>query len=46
MRPEFYKVLMSPILWGILLLAAPLPFLLPTTIHHMETWDEAVAGGV
>lgn len=29
-----------------LIVATSLPFLLPTTIHHMETWDEAVAGGV
>jgi hypothetical protein len=29
-----------------LLLATSLPFLLPIGLHHMEAWNEAVAGGV
>jgi hypothetical protein len=29
-----------------LIIATSLPFLLPATIHHMETFDEALAGGV
>ncbi|MFB4302066.1 alkaline phosphatase D family protein [Actinomadura sp. NTSP31] len=28
-----------------LLIASSLPFLLPRTIHHAESWNEAVAGG-
>ena len=35
MRPEFYKVLQSPILWGVLLLAALLPFVLPSYYLHI-----------
>lgn len=29
-----------------LLIASSLPYLLPMAIHHAETWNEAVAGGV
>lgn len=29
-----------------LVLATSLPYLLPWAIHHLEAWDEAVAGGV
>jgi hypothetical protein len=28
-----------------LVVATSLPFLLPPTIHHLESWDEAIAGG-
>jgi hypothetical protein len=28
-----------------LLIATSLPFLLPPSIHHLESWDEAIAGG-
>jgi PhoD-like phosphatase len=29
-----------------LLIATSLPYLLPPGVHHLEAWDEAVAGGV
>lgn len=35
MRPDFYKILASPVLWGVLILAAPLPFLLPSYYLHI-----------
>jgi branched-chain amino acid transport system permease protein len=37
MREEFYKTLSSPIWWGVLVLAALLPFVLPTYYVHILT---------